>query len=722
MKKIVTLVMTLSVSVALNAQTQIGNSGFENWESVSGGSEPVNWNGFLTAGGDWAWASESQMQESSDVRPGSAGTKSSRIFSRSAFGIIANGNMTLGKINMGSTSPTNANNYNRTITNDANHSEVMTERPDSIVFWVKFTPNGHNQNARMKATIHDNNGYRDPEDAASQAYVVGTAQVNFPSTSGQWVRKSIPFNYSGPATNPAFILVTFTTNETPGGGASGDQLWIDDIELVYVPKPSFTASAASVCEGGTVSFTNTSEHYPTSYSWSFPGGTPATSTAANPTVTYNTSGNYDVVLTATNQWGSKTITMTNQVTVNQAPDASFVYAQANYCSNVTNPVPTTSNPGTFTATPAGLVFANASTGEINLEASAAGTYTITHTTLGGCPATATGTVTIFEGADASFSYPTNTICILSGNPVPAVTETPGTFSADPAGVVFVDAATGEIDVTLSTPGTYNISYVRGGGCPDTVTVSITLTDSPDAEFSYSSSAFCVNAADPSPVFVAGANAGTFSSTAGLVINANTGVIDVSESTPGSYTVTNDIAAVGSCPSAMHTTTVDINGLPSVALALPVDTVCTGSSSFLLTGGTPAGGSYTGTGVLSGIFNPAALSQGSVAVITYTYTDPATSCSNTATDVIFVDGCLSIGDFEMNEAITVYPNPTTGMLTITNVKEAIQYTIVSVAGKVVDRGEISAHSNTIDITSVQNGVYLLQIQQGQNMQTVRVVKQ
>lgn len=724
MKKIFTLVITLTASMALNAQTQIGNPGFENWESVSGGSEPVNWNSFLTASGSLTSFSANQIDESSDARPGSSGSKSVRVWSRhiSLVNVVANGNITLGRINMGSSTASSSSNYNKSIISDANFSEVMTERPDSIVFWVKFTPNGHNGNARMKATIHDNYEYRDPEDAAAMPHVLGIAELNYPSTGGQWVRKSVPFNYTGPATSANFILLTFTTNENPGGGAGNDQVWIDDVELVYVPKPSYTVSTASVCEGGTVSFTNTSEHYPTSYSWSFAGGTPATSTAANPTVTYNTPGTYDVVLTATNQWGSKTVTMTSQITVSQNDDASFSYAQPNYCSNVTNPVPTASNPGTFTSTPSGLVFANASTGEINLESSAAGTYTITHTGQGTCPGTATGTVTIFEGADASFSYPTNTICVLGGNPVPTVTETPGTFSAEPSGIVFVSAATGEIDVDASTQGTYDISYVRGGGCPDTVIISITLTDVPDAEFSYSSSAYCVNATDPSPVFVPGANAGSFSSTAGLVINANTGVIDVSASAPGSYTVTNDIAAVGSCPAATHATNVQINDLPAVALTLTQDTVCTGTPSFLLAGGTPAGGTYSGTGVLSGIFNPSALSQGESSVITYTYTDQSTACSNSATDVITVDGCLSVESFEMDSPITVYPNPTTGMLTLTNVKETTQYTIISVSGQVIGKGEVSANSNAVDMTDVQNGVYLLQVQQGQNVHTVRIVKQ
>jgi gliding motility-associated-like protein len=66
-----------------------------------------------------------------------------------------------------------------------------------------------------------------------------------------------------------------------------------------------------------------------------------------------------------------------------APDVEFQYSQAIYCPGEPNPTPTllTTNTGTFlyTASPAGLVFVNDSTGQVNLAASALGTYTITLT-------------------------------------------------------------------------------------------------------------------------------------------------------------------------------------------------------------------------------------------------------------------------------------------------------------------------------------------------------
>lgn len=215
------------------AQMQIGNGDMEQWETVASDQEPVNWNSFLSAGGTWAWAAANQIASSTDARTGSAGTTSCRIWSRSALGIIANGNVTLGKIEMGSTTPTDPANYNYSITADPNFSEVMTDTPDSIVFWAKFTPINGNDNARMKSTLHDANDYRDPEDAASASYVVATAVINFPSTGGAWTRIAVPYNYSGPATVNTNILVTFTTNEIAGGGADGDELLIDDVELIY---------------------------------------------------------------------------------------------------------------------------------------------------------------------------------------------------------------------------------------------------------------------------------------------------------------------------------------------------------------------------------------------------------------------------------------------------------------------------------------------------------
>jgi PKD repeat protein len=81
------------------------------------------------------------------------------------------------------------------------------------------------------------------------------------------------------------------------------------------PTANFGASTTTVLAGNTVSFTDNSSQSPTSWSWTFEGGTPSTSTSENPTVTYNTVGTYDVTLTATNTIGSDSETKYNYIEV-----------------------------------------------------------------------------------------------------------------------------------------------------------------------------------------------------------------------------------------------------------------------------------------------------------------------------------------------------------------------------------------------------------------------
>lgn len=71
------------------------------------------------------------------------------------------------------------------------------------------------------------------------------------------------------------------------------------------PLALFTASDTSICTNETITYTNHSFNA-TSYDWSFPGGSPATSTATNPVVTYSAAGIYTTRLIAINGAGRDT--------------------------------------------------------------------------------------------------------------------------------------------------------------------------------------------------------------------------------------------------------------------------------------------------------------------------------------------------------------------------------------------------------------------------------
>jgi len=82
------------------------------------------------------------------------------------------------------------------------------------------------------------------------------------------------------------------------------------------PKADFIPKPRLICQGASTTFVDKSwKGQASSRIWSFPGGTPATDTSANPVVTYNSPGVYDVTLTVTNSSGSDTKTETGMVIV-----------------------------------------------------------------------------------------------------------------------------------------------------------------------------------------------------------------------------------------------------------------------------------------------------------------------------------------------------------------------------------------------------------------------
>jgi PKD repeat protein len=92
---------------------------------------------------------------------------------------------------------------------------------------------------------------------------------------------------------------------------------------VAVPDPpvcDFSADQTTITAGETVQFTDISTNYPTTWSWTFDGGNPASSTTQNPAVTYDTPGTYDVSLYVTNNAGNDTETKVAYITVNPITD------------------------------------------------------------------------------------------------------------------------------------------------------------------------------------------------------------------------------------------------------------------------------------------------------------------------------------------------------------------------------------------------------------------
>lgn len=172
--------------------------------------------------------------------------------------------------------------------------------------------------------------------------------------------------------------------------------------------------------------------------------------------------------------------------------------------------------------------------------------------------------------DSSFDYTSGTYCQSGTNPTPTTVLPGGIFSSTPAGLS-INPTTGTINLATSALGTYTLSYLTNGINPNTRSITTTITNiTPSASFSYGGSPFAQNGVNPFPVFSPGASAGIFTAPSGLVfVNVNTGEINLSASTPGTYLVTNTIPVSGSCGGAVDTTTVTITGSSNISVEYPL---------------------------------------------------------------------------------------------------------------------------------------------------------
>jgi PKD repeat protein len=159
-------------------------------------------------------------------------------------------------------------------------------------------------------------------------------------TAGQRDRTKAIFN---PTTGiPQLLNLVSSTNATFTA--------IDPTVTVGALKPIayFGLQNDRVCVGEQVTFTNeTYNGAATSYSWSFPGGTPSTSTAVDPIVTYAAPGDYDVTLIATNAAGaSAPYTVTKQIHVRGTVNSPVAMPQNQYVESFEDALfPSNANPG-----------------------------------------------------------------------------------------------------------------------------------------------------------------------------------------------------------------------------------------------------------------------------------------------------------------------------------------------------------------------------------------
>ncbi|NSL85322.1 T9SS type A sorting domain-containing protein [Chitinophaga sp. Mgbs1] len=134
------------------------------------------------------------------------------------------------------------------------------------------------------------------------------------------------FRFRVAADGRSYTLLDYAYNTKPGESIRTGQQVSDNTNTP--PDAAFTANKVNVKKGQSVQFTDQSTGTITSRRWTFAGGSPATDTARNPLVTYNTVGVYAVTLIVSNTTTSDTLQRAGYITVTN--DTTSV--PGNYCA------------------------------------------------------------------------------------------------------------------------------------------------------------------------------------------------------------------------------------------------------------------------------------------------------------------------------------------------------------------------------------------------------
>ena len=120
-----------------------------------------------------------------------------------------------------------------------------------------------------------------------------------------------------PTSNNSLPGFWSASTEYTGMNAAGDSIFATPLSGCFNPPTvaDFSADPTTFNAGFSTQFHDLSSNSPTAWEWTFPGGTPASSTQQNPVVLYSAIGVYSVTLKATNAYGNSTVTKTDYIHV-----------------------------------------------------------------------------------------------------------------------------------------------------------------------------------------------------------------------------------------------------------------------------------------------------------------------------------------------------------------------------------------------------------------------
>ena len=456
------------------------------------------------------------------------------------------------------------------------------------------------------------------------------------------------------------------------------------------PVSSFSVSGSTTtCAGNVVAFMDQSANSPTSWSWSFSGGTPNTSTLQNPTVTYNVAGTYDVTLIAANGGGSNTLTKTNYITVKASPSIPIITpgGATTFCQG---------GSVTLAASSANSYLWNNGVTAQSIIVNSTGNYSVTIDSANGCSATsATTAVTVNSLPNATItSGGTTTFC--QGGSV--------TLTANSASSYLWSNNAVTQSITVTSGGNYTVTVTDNNGCSATsAPTTVTVNSLPNATItSGGTTTFCQGGS----VILTANSASSYS----WSNSATTPSITVTSA--GNYTVT--VTGNNGCSATSPATAVTVNSNPITPVI--------SQNGLLLTSSSASGNQwyYNNTVITGAVYDTlTAVQNGSYTVI---ITDSNT-CSSDTSNVITINN-VGIKEIAATNSISIFPNPASDNLIIDFKPQSKNagYEIYDVFGRVILKSQILNPQSLIQVNELSEGLYMLRITDGESVYNKKLVKE
>ncbi|MFA6260893.1 MAG: T9SS type A sorting domain-containing protein [Bacteroidia bacterium] len=279
------------------------------------------------------------------------------------------------------------------------------------------------------------------------------------------------------------------------------------------------------------------------------------------------------------------------------------------------------------ASPSGGIFlgTGVSSGTFKPQVSGSGTFLINYTFTDGfgCSASAKDSITVNPLPNVTFALPTDNFC-----------HTDTTFNLTgglPNGGIYAGngVTNNQFNTLAAGVGSFAISYTftDNKGCSKTAKDSIFVNSIPTAALTLTTNTLCIK--DTTINLGGGSPAGGIYTGTGVSNNQFKPLVSGSGKFAITYTVTN---AKGCKNKAIDSLLV--NALPVVTFVLSKDNLCQSDTGILLTGGTPSGGIYSGTGISGNQFKPQISGSGDF-MLGYKFTD-AKGCSKQVNDTMHVN--------------------------------------------------------------------------------------